>query len=282
MSVISSACQPGLALLLTLAAVTPLPARQAGVPAGDEPGATRLKVMERHARSLKVAEVDSAPIPLMAEPLLRYDDRPRHLHDATLWAWGTTGRPAAVLKVEDYADFPAEIRWIYGLAALATGRIAVEVEGPEGWRWTSSRPGLDLRVVPGAPAPAETEAGRLGQMKPIARRFEAHEDGGPARGRLQLRLLPRPVHRYADPAAGIQDGAIFAFAYGTNPDLLLVIESRRAGAAPPAWHYAPARLGGGATALTLDGAGVYTAPAVAIPTGRETYMNRRQRDLPGP
>lgn len=83
-------------------------------------------------------------------------------------------------------------------------------------------------------------------------------------------------------AAGIQDGAIFALAYGTNPDLRPVIESRRAGAAPPAWHAAPARLGGGATALTLDGAGVYTAPAVAIPTRRETYMNRRQRDLPGP
>jgi len=75
-------------------------------------------------------------------------------------------------------------------------------------------------------------------------------------------------------AAGIQDGAIFALAYGTNPDLRPVIESRRAGAAPPAWHAAPA--------LTLDGAGVYTAPAVAIPTGRETYRNRRQRDLPGP
>ena len=279
MSPIPPACRPGLVLLLALASTAPLRAQ----PAGGDPGAARLKVMERHARSIKVAGIDPAgPIPLLAEPLLRYDDRPRHLHDATLWAWGATGRPAAVLKVEDYADFPAEIRWIYGLASLTPGRIAAEVEGPEGWRWESSRPGLELRSVPGAPAPAESEAGRLGQMKQLARRFEAHEDGGPARGRLQLRLLPRPIHRYADPGARLQDGAIFAFAYGTNPDLLLVLESRREGDSAPAWHYASARLGGGATVLSLDGAEVDSVPAVEIPTRRETYMNRRQRDLAGP
>ena len=115
-------------------------------------------------------------------------------------------------------------------------------------------------------------------MKQIVRRFECHEDGGPARGRLQLRLLSQPVYRYSDADAGIQDGAIFAFGYGTNPDILLVIESDRQGESAPSWRYGVGRLGGGEAFVSLDGQEVWTQPAVGIPFRGETYMNRRQRD----
>jgi hypothetical protein len=122
----------------------------------------------------------------------------------------------------------------------------------------------------------------MSQMKQIARRFEAHEDGGPARGRLQLRLMPRPVHRYADPESGLPDGAIFAFAFGTNPDLLLVLEPSQQSDPAPGWRYGLARLGGGATSVSLDGHEVWTETGVGIPVRRETYMNRWQRDRAEP
>jgi hypothetical protein len=171
---------------------------------------------------------------------------------------------------------PPERRWLYGIVSLSPDLI--RVEGDEAWNWSSSRPGLDLRDIPRSPNPVESEALRLSQMREIARRFEAHEEAGLARGRLQLRLLPKPVYRYADPASGLRDGAIFGFAYGTNPDLLLVVELRQQGDSGPKWRYGLARLGGGETIVSLDGQEVWSQPGANPPARKETYMNRRQRD----
>lgn len=271
------------ALVLFLPAGSVL-AQGAVAPAGGEPGAARVKAMAEHARSIQVtAPGDRDPaarVPLIPAPVLRYDDKPRNIFDATLWAWGTKGRPAAILKIENYPSRPESTRWIYGIVSVSTGLITVE--GDEGWRWSSGGPGLVLKAIPGAPAPAGTESLRLTQMRQLARRFEAHEDEGPPRGRLQLRLMPRPVHRYSDPDSGLLDGAIFAFAYGTNPDLLLALESSRQGGQSPVWRYGLARLGGGATFVGLDGHEVWTETAVNIPVQRQTYMNRWQRNRAGP
>jgi hypothetical protein len=269
---------------LSVATAGTLRAQEEARPAAERPVPGPVEAMARHARSIRVGEADGSPsarpIPLRPEPILRYDDKPRNIMDATLWAWGTRGRPAAILKVESYPHNPADRRWLYGIVSLSPELI--RVEGDEAWSWSSSRPGLDLRDVPRAPEPAGTEALRLVQMREIARRFEAHEDAGPARGRLQLRLLPRPVDRYADPASGLQDGAIFGFAYGTNPDLLLVVESRPQGDPAPRWRYGLARLGGGETFVSLDGQEVWSQPGANPPARKETYMNRRQRDRDEP
>jgi hypothetical protein len=137
----------------------------------------------------------------------------------------------------------------------------------------SSRPGLELATVTGAAATAASDGLRLGQMKDIARRFSASEYAGPVRGRLQLRLMPRPLHRYAASAPGPRDGALFGFAYGTNPDVLLAIEAHEAEAGP-GWWYGLARLGGGDFTVNLDGREVWNRPGADPPAERETYMNR--------
>jgi hypothetical protein len=51
----------------------------------------------------------------------------------------------------------------------------------------------------------------------------------------QLRLLPTPVYRYANEKE-VLDGALFAFAQGTNPEVLLLIEALR-GETPGRWQY---------------------------------------------
>ena len=92
-------------------------------------------------------------------------------------------------------------------------------------------------------------------MKALARRFSAIEDDGPTHGKFTLRLLPTPIHHYTDPASDHLDGAIFGFATGTNPDLLLVIESTQApGISSPSWSYGFARIGGADLSGRLDGA----------------------------
>jgi hypothetical protein len=44
------------------------------------------------------------------------------------------------------------------------------------------------------------------------------------------------VYRYHDDAAGVDDGAVFAFVHGTDPELFLVLEQRNKEA--KGWRYA--------------------------------------------
>ncbi len=195
----------------------------------------------------------------------------RAIQDSSLWAWGTGGRPAAILKLESNRARPSERHWLYGIVSLAANPITVE--GGDAWKWSSTQPGLEVHDVAHAPAPASTKSLRLNQMKAIAQRFEVHEFSGP-RGRLQLRLLSSPIYRYSDPAAKLQDGAIFGFAYGTNPDVLLVMESQQQGDADPKWRYGIARLGAGKIVVNLDDHEVWGEPGSGIPASKATYMNR--------
>ena len=60
-----------------------------------------------------------------------------------------------------------------------------------------------------------------------------------------MRLLTQPIYRYeiTDAKSPIVDGAVFAFVWtaGTDPEALVVIESRRTDKGV-AWFYAPARF----------------------------------------
>jgi hypothetical protein len=60
------------------------------------------------------------------------------------------------------------------------------------------------------------------QMKSLLSRFHAEEDING--DQTQLRLLPRPVYRYRAPN-GIEDGALFLFSFGTNPEVIVQIEA---------------------------------------------------------
>ena len=57
----------------------------------------------------------------------------------------------------------------------------------------------------------------------------------------ELRLMTQPLLRYEPKAGPVQDGAIFAFAIGTDPEALLILESRKSGDSFR-WEYAFARF----------------------------------------
>jgi hypothetical protein len=52
-----------------------------------------------------------------------------------------------------------------------------------------------------------------------------------------LRLLPTPVARYGKAGAAVIDGALFAFAIGTDPEVCVFLEARQ-GKEGPEWFYA--------------------------------------------
>ena len=96
-----------------------------------------------------------------------------------------------------------------------------------------------MRDFLNAAAPVQTVAGRLRQMKELAKEFTAVLRLA-GRSPTELRLLPQPVYRYGSEANGILDGALFLFAQGTDPEVMLLLEAidRDGG---PRWQYGFAR-----------------------------------------
>ena len=86
-----------------------------------------------------------------------------------------------------------------------------------------------MRKLPGGAVPAEDAAKRLRQMKELVRQIKAYEyfkpPNQPSRERYELRVLPQPVHRYADANSGLIDGGMFMISYGLNPELVMVAGS---------------------------------------------------------
>lgn len=122
--------------------------------------------------------------------------------------------------------------------SLAASPIVAEVGTRAVWR---PRPGVEFRPVPEAPAPASTPAARLRQLRALAEEFSASDDFLGA-GWTQLRLLPKPWLRYGKAGSGVEDGALFAFVLGTDPEVVLMIESRPDPAGGLRWEYALAPM----------------------------------------
>jgi tetratricopeptide (TPR) repeat protein len=221
--------------------------------------------MRRRAMALRAwKEPRDANVPLevLPEPLLRYEHPERSILEASVWALGRAGRPAALLTMEFYPQSPGVASGWYEFISLSDGPLRAEPEGGD-WKWEPNAPGVELRPLPGAPAPAASAAGRLEQTKALARRFGASEeyDGGFGITEETLALLDAPLYRYADEPTGLVDGAIFAFASGRKPELVLLIELRKVPGATAGWHYAPARLTGLRLSLSLDGQEVWNTLA---------------------
>ena len=107
-------------------------------------------------------------------------------------------------------------------------------------------------------------------MKVLVRRFSASERGGDDQT-YELRLLPQPIHRYADPDKEIIDGALFVFANGTNPEVIAVLECQTTGTGDPVWKYGFAPLTTAPATARLDDDVVWSKPQNSLPKRQEPY-----------
>jgi hypothetical protein len=86
---------------------------------------------------------------------------------------------------------------------------------------------------------SEGAASRLRQMKSIANGFECEMTGWrlDKSDRQPLRLLTKELYRYQPKTNDILDGAVFAYAMGTDPEMLLLVEARQV-KEQRVWEYA--------------------------------------------
>ena len=193
------------------------------------------------AYRFRLAGRDRSEVKLHPEPLLRWTNHVIQEDDGLLFIWteGDRGRPIA--GAQFFVQGPI---WHHEFQSLSVDGFDTrfEGEGGAGWAWRPKGPGLDFVGDAQSERPAAAANQRMRQMKAIAERFTAAVDpDGKFESPEQLRLLTSPVYRYVATAQGILDGAVFVFAQGTNPEVLLLIEAVGTDAAT-AWRYGFARM----------------------------------------
>jgi hypothetical protein len=195
------------------------------------------------------------PLALQPEPVLSYSNAELAIGalDGAAFLWLEGNRPAAV--VSHWINHPRNLvyRECTSLAdqPLECTRSGVPV-------WTPKTVGFSPRPLPESPAPVDSKPLRLTQMRDLARRFSAAGYSSQSDEPTELRLLPRPLYRFADDGAGIVDGGLFAFVLSNDPEFFLLLEAVAAPEGGSSWQYRLARMSSRKHIVRLDGKEVWS------------------------
>jgi hypothetical protein len=250
---------------------------------GQEPADPKLQKLADEARARADAiEVNvvvggrTTKATVHANPLMKYTDVPRQIEMATMWVWENEGRPVALGKVEAYQRREGS-KWLYCFTSASTG--LVESKWPDGRRFQARKPGIEWAALNG-PAPHETAAGRLRQMKELFARFAATAHDDLLKTSDELRPLARPLHEYSSPKQGVIQGVLCGFAAnGTNPDVVVALEavsSKDGKDVPKSWRYGVIGMSASGISVKLDKTEVYTRPYSRSPGDFDTWTYFRE------
>jgi hypothetical protein len=224
----------------------------------------RLEVMAEHIESIVITSSDPAvPKQMQTTPLFRYDDETRGYVDGTVWRLGETGRPLAIITAELHPNYlGGGPRIVYDLLSLTSRPFTAR--SPDIPGWSPRAPAVVLKPLLKAPETSMVPAKRLTQLKEQARRFSGTQEVQETdKTFVHLRLLPREIERYTPGPQERSDGAIFLFANGRNPALLLVVETDGKD-----WQYGIGRLSMPSTLeMRLDDAVVWSGPRIPSSPG---------------
>lgn len=193
---------------------------------------------------------DAIKMQWVQEPLMRFTVSDRIFGSVFLWL-DSDHRPAVIGTIGSLL-INGKDEGFSELHLLASSEIEpVLIEGKQPKRWAPIPLPETEPIVGAAPVSAAVPS-RLSQMRMLARTYSVQMTD-PQNRPAELRLLPQPLYRYGDPTVN-RDGAIFAFVWteGTDPELLLRIESRLVDA-KPTWCMQPLRFTWRKLKLLKDG-----------------------------
>ena len=201
--------------------------------------ATNIKV---HA-DVSPASAKARPV-LQKTPIFRWTNPERKTDVGNVFLWTIDGRPHATLGI-----WPEGSKYGYEMQSFAPKPFLVEFANGEKWKQRTGA--LEFRKLADEKKPGKSATRRLIEMRKIVRtRFRGRVQDWDRKNPGQLRLLPNPLYRYGEvKPKNVVDGAIFAFALGTDPEMLVLLEARQdPKSAELAWYYAL----GSATLYFLD------------------------------
>ena len=178
---------------------------------------------------------------LREEPIFKWSN-PVSGAEGAVFVWTSDGRPIALAKCH------LNSRNSYHLEtaiSISDNRLRMSEAGLV--TWEPAEPGVKFETLEDLGVPAATESLRLAQMRRAVREFRFvdkwGEDAKTIGSEWELRLMPTPLLRYSSASEKIVDGALFAFAQGTNPEALVLVEAVET-ANGRIWRAAPSRLTG--------------------------------------
>jgi hypothetical protein len=180
------------------------------------------------------------PLELAPKPVLFWSNPIRGGEtNGAVFVWTRQGRAEAVGTVFSFLDRrdPKQRVIAHSFHSLSLQPLAAQRDGRPSWSILG--PGIRPEPIPDAPKPAGNAPLRLTQIRELARDFTAASVHNGVE--QELRLLPQPIFRNLPSSDSVLDGALFTFVTGTDPELMLVIESRESPAGP-VWQYAAGRF----------------------------------------
>jgi len=223
-------------------------AQEAVPPQGkDESRGKLVRAAERF--SLSVA--DGKALKMEAEPVLRWPNPTRDVPDGATFVWTLEGRPLAIGCVWRFRGLG------FAFHSLSQEPIQATLGGREVWK--CEKPGITLASFGDAPIPEKTAAARATQMRNLARRFNCRLVG---EGKENLRLLTQPIYTCDLDGDKLTDLALFAYVQGTDPEVILMLETSAA-AKGQEWRYALTRRTMAAVEADLDGKKIWSVAGSA-------------------
>jgi hypothetical protein len=233
--------------------------------------------MEAALYTIRPADLDDdKSIKLHPEPVLTWNNSVDQSVYGNIFLWTRAGRPEAVASIYQFyspkTDFCAEFQ------SLSLDRLVVTKDGKE--IWTPKEPGIVLKVFDDAAEPSPSKPQRLVEMRRLASQFSVQLTDY-SRETYRLRLLPRPLLRYGSPKEDVLDGALFAFTYTTDPELLVMVEARKTDKGN-CWHYAHARMNIGELKVSYGDREIWAAERLEYPYLRKDDIYTLFQGLPLP
>ncbi|HTU19564.1 MAG TPA: hypothetical protein VMG10_16000 [Gemmataceae bacterium] len=224
-----------------------------------------LEKIVRAAQGFSLSVAGKA-LKLEAAPVLRWPNPTRAIPDGATFVWTLDGRPLAIGCVWRFRGM--------GFAFHSLSQDPIQATRGDNVVWKCDKRGITLEIFADSPVPAKTAATRAKQIRDLARRFSCRLVG---RGKEDLRLLTRPIYLWDRNGDKLTDLALFAFVQGTDPEVILLLETTKA-AKGQQWRYALTRRTMAAIEADLDGKKVWSVEGGAGTRGEPWF----QSGLPDP
>ena len=235
-----------LGMVLVLAAVSRTNAQTAQGVADEQSSALHKKMAEFASKITVHSPRKVQPKPTLVDtPIFRWTNPERKTDVGNIFLWTIDGRPHATLGI-----WPEGAAMGYEMQSLSPTPFLVEF--PNGEEWKQRTGALEFNELETKKPPSKSERLRSLEMKQLVRtRFRGRVQDWDKKNPGQLRLLPKALYRYGETKPKhVVDGAVFAFALGTDPEMLVLLEARNhEKSGELKWFYAF----GSATLYHLDG-----------------------------
>ncbi|MDX1930340.1 MAG: hypothetical protein SFV81_27695 [Pirellulaceae bacterium] len=217
-------------------------------------------VVARHKRMLDLAkgyafsEVSGGKeVKLRETPLFSWTNPEVQSIGGELYLWTVDGRPFATIGIWTYDD----IKDSHELQSLSTQIF--RAENPYWTNWAPRAAGLQFKKLEDAPAPDASPVRRQTQMRNFVReRFSGEVIKNDTKQTEKLRVISQPLYRYDPLPTDLIDGAVFSLAFGTDPEILVILEAKKTEAGSE-WQYALAPCTSRRATGYLDGKEVWNS-----------------------